>query len=180
MKCSVFIATSLDGFIARSDGSIDWLLTAHATAPPGEDFGFHAFFASVDAMVMGRKTLEQSLTFPEWHYGEKPIVVMSRAWKQLPASCPASVSLTDRSAAEVAAALRKGGTRHVYVDGGLTIQGFLAAGLIDEMTITTIPILLGDGIRLFGPLSGDVRLTLEATRAYSCGFVQSTYRAASS
>jgi dihydrofolate reductase len=176
MKCSVFIATSLDGYIARADGSIDWLLAAHAKAAAGEDFGFQAFFASVDALVMGRKTLEQVLTFPDWQYGEKPIVAMSRTWRGLPDACPATVTLSDRSPKEVVATLYERGARHLYIDGGATIRGFLAARLIDELTITTIPIILGDGIRPFGPPAADVPLCHEETRPYACGFVQSKYR----
>jgi dihydrofolate reductase len=176
MQCSVFIAMSLDGFIARADGKIDWLESAHATAPAGEDFGYRTFFDSVDVLVMGRKTLETVLAFPKWLYGEKRLIVLSRHWTQLPNGCPSTVSLRSGSPEEVVASLAAERVRHAYVDGGATIGGFLAAGLIDELTITTIPILIGDGIRLFGPLPQDVRLDLQEARSYSCGFVQSKYR----
>jgi dihydrofolate reductase len=176
MQCSIFIATSLDGMIARADGSIQWLETANESAPTGEDFGYQAFFDSVDALIMGRKTFETVRSFPQWPYGAKRVVVLSSTMKRLPDGCPTSVSLTDQSPAEVVSTLEGGRAHHAYVDGGLTIQSFLAAGLIDELTITTIPILLGSGIRLFASLPGDVHLAHEATRSFSNGFVQSKYR----
>lgn len=176
MKCSVFIATSLDGFIAREDGSIDWLEEANQTSPIGEDFGYKTFFGSVDVLVMGRKTFETVQRFPEWPYGDKRIVVLSKTMRWLPDSCPASVSLTAQSPTEIVASLAQSPARHAYVDGGSTIQGFLAEGLIDEITITTIPILLGSGVRLFGSVPGDIHLTHETTRSYANGFVQSKYR----
>jgi dihydrofolate reductase len=178
MKCSVFIATSLDGYIARPDGRIDWLEKEHAKAPPGEDFGFRAFFDSIDVLIVGRKTLEQVLTFPDWYYGDKRVIALSRTWTRLPEGCPATVSLRDRTPKELFRELEAEGVRRAYVDGGTTIGAFLTAGLIDDLTITAIPVLVGAGIRLFGPLAGDVPLALEATRAFDCGFVQSTYRVA--
>lgn len=176
MKCSVYIAASVDGFIARTDGSIDWLEAANQSAPAGEDFGYKQFFDSVDILIMGRKTFETVLKFSEWPYGSKRVVVLSKTIKRLSASCPTSVSLTHQSPVEIVSSLANGPTQHAYVDGGATIQSFLAAGLIDELTITTIPILLGDGIRLFGSSPGDVHLAQETTRSCPNGFVQSTYR----
>jgi dihydrofolate reductase len=176
MKCSTFIATSLDGFIARADGSIDWLEEANQSAPAGEDFGYKTFFDSVDVLIMGRKTFEIVLKFPEWPYGSRRVVVLSKTMTRLPDSCPASVSLTNQSPVEIVSSLANGPTQHAYVDGGATIQSFLAARLIDEVTITTIPILLGDGIRLFGSPTGDIHLAHETTRSFPNGFVQSKYR----
>ena len=176
MKCSVFIATSLDGFIARTDGRIDWLEAANQTIPAGEDFGYKAFFDAVDVLIMGRKSFETVWNFPEWPYGSKRVIVISRTMKALPESCPESVSLSDQSPAELVSSLAQGSARQAYIDGGATIQSFLAAGLIDELTITTIPILLGEGIRLFGPLPADVSLAHETTQSYSNGFVQTKYR----
>jgi dihydrofolate reductase len=179
MRCSVFIGTSLDGFIARRDGAIDFLDYRNEPAPPEEDFGYKAFFETVDVLIMGRKTLETVMGFglPEWPYGDKPMVVLSRTWKGLPAGCAPSISLSDLSPADLVAKLDAEGKRRAYIDGGETVQSFLAAGLIDELTITRIPILLGEGIPLFGPLSGDIRLVHEGTQAYDCGLVQSRYRA---
>jgi len=175
-KCSVFVGASLDGFIARTDGSIDWLQPAYTGAPPDEDFGFAKFIGSVDALIMGRSTFEQVLTFDEWLYGATPIVVMSRTLSALPAGTPVTVSLSRETPAGLVARLSAEGARHLYIDGGRTIQSFLAAGLIDELTITVIPILLGAGKPLFGPLPADVHLTHLNTQVYDSGFVQLKYR----
>ena len=176
VRCSAFIATSVDGFIAREDGRIDWLLAAQSALPPGEDCGYGEFIATVDGLVMGRGTFEQVLTFPQWPYGERPLHVLSRTLTALPGHVPATVSLTAESPAELVARLEAAGHRHLYVDGGRTIQGFLAAGLLDEITITHIPVLIGSGRRLFGPLWTDVALELVASRSWPFGFVQDRYR----
>lgn len=176
MNCSVFIAVSLDGFIARPDGDIDWLERANQAAPEGEDFGYKAFFESVDGLVMGRNTFEKVLSFGEWPYASKPVVVLSRSLAQLPEGCPESVELSASAPADLATELDRRGWKRAYIDGGATIQSFLAAGLIGDLTITTIPVLLGDGIPLFGPVEQDVSLTLLRTSSFGCGFVQSTYR----
>jgi len=176
-RCSVFIATSLDGFIAREDGSIDWLNLASAAASPGEDYGYAAFFATVDALVMGRKTFEQVLTFEPWPYGETPLVVMSRTLSAPPPGAPPAVSVTAEAPTELVARLSDAGCRRIYVDGGATIRSFVAAGLIDDMTITVIPVLLGAGRPLFGPLPSEAWLALESSKAYPSGLVQLVYRA---
>ena len=176
MKCSVFIATSLDGFIARLDGSLDWLDAANAVVPPGEDCGYAAFMATVDTLVMGRHTFEQVLTFGEWAYGTTPVVVMSRQDITLPPHVPETVTSSRETPTDLLARLAAEGHRHLYIDGGLTIQSFLTEGLIDDLTITVIPILLGTGKPLFGPLSSDVNVSHVATQVYEFGFVQHTYR----
>lgn len=175
-KCSVFIATSLDGFISRADGGIDWLTRANAVVPAGEDCGYADFMSSVDAIVMGRNTFEQVLAFEAWPYGETPLVVLSRSLAALPGDVPGTVSLSSEAPAALVQRLSGQGLRHLYVDGGVTIQGFLAAGLIDEITVTVIPVLLGSGRPLFGALAGDVELELASSRAFEFGFVQSKYR----
>lgn len=177
-KCSVFIATSLDGFISRTDGSIDWLNKANAVVPEGEDCGYAQFLSTVDALVMGRNTFEQVLSFGEWPYGSTPVVVLSRQLKSLPGNVPATVSVSADDPAKLVQSLSAKGQSHLYIDGGLTIQSFLAAGLIDEIIITTIPILLGGGKSLFGPLPGDVQLNHLSSKAFDFGFVQSKYRVA--
>ena len=170
MKASVFIATSLDGFIARADGALDWL-----PADDVEPHGYDEFIATVDAIVMGRKTFETVLTFGAWPYGTKPVVVLSGTPSALRAPDGAVCEMMAGTPPEVVARLGARGFRHLYVDGGVTIQGFLAAGLIQRMIITRIPVLLGSGIPLFGPLSHDVRLEHVATRSYPSGMVQSEY-----
>jgi len=170
MNASVFIATSLDGFIARANGAIDWL-------PPGggEEHGYDAFIASVDALVIGRNTFETVLTFGTWPYGEKPVFVLTT--RPLPVPTPAGAVLERMSGdpREIVSQLALRGVRHIYVDGGITIQRFLRAGLIQRLIITRIPVLLGDGIPLFGAVPRDVALRHVATRQYATGLVQSEY-----
>ncbi len=175
IKCSVFIATSLDGWIARKNGEIDWL-TAPNPAGAGEDYGYKTFFDSVDALVMGRKTFELVLTFGEWPYADKRVIVLSSGSPHIPENLSGKVEATSLSPADLVAQLAAQGIRHVYVDGGKTIQSFLRAGLIDEMIITRIPVLIGDGIPLFGELEHDTHFEHLETQAYKSGFVQSRYK----
>lgn len=175
-KCSVFIATSLDGFISRTDGSIDWLDQANSRVPKGEDFGYEQFISTVDALVMGRHTFELAKSFGEWPYRQTPVFVLSSRMNSLPGGMPNTVYLFNEAPAGLVARLSAQGMKHLYIDGGLTIQRFLSNALIDEMTITKIPVLLGSGRPLFGPLSEDVRLEHISTRAFDFGFVQSKYR----
>lgn len=175
-KTSVFIATSLDGFIARSDGDIDWLNRANAAVPDGEDCGYGNFIETVDAIVMGRNTFEQVLTFDEWAYGDKRVVVLSRTGVVVPDALRATVLVSSESPALLLERLREGGVQNVYIDGGKTIQSFLRAGLIDELTITIIPILLGAGKTLFGAINSDIGLHHISSLTYEFGFVQSKYR----
>jgi len=169
VKASVFIATSLDGFIARANGDLDWL-------PPGggEPHGYEEFMATVDALVIGRKTFETVLTFDTWPYGQKPVFVLStRALAPTPVG--AVVERMSGAPAAIVSQLAARGIRHVYVDGGITIQRFLQAGLIQRLIITRVPVLLGDGVPLFGALPRDIRLHHVATRQYESGLVQSEY-----
>jgi dihydrofolate reductase len=170
MKASVFIATSLDGFIARQDGALDWL--------PGDDcepHGYDEFIDSVDAIVIGRKTFETVLSFAAWPYGTKPVVVLSSRAAELNAPAGAVCDFMSGSPPEIVDRLTERGMKHLYVDGGITIQRFLEAGLIQRVIITRIPVLLGGGIPLFGPLSHDVRLQHVATKSFPSGMVQSEY-----
>jgi dihydrofolate reductase len=175
LKISAFIAISLDGFIARPDGSIDWL-TDPDYEIPDQDFGYQTFMASVDALVMGRKTFEKVLTFDEWPYADTPVVVLSHRPLTVPDALSGQVDFMAGSPAEVVSDLNKRGFQHVYLDGGQTIQGFLRDKLVDELTITQIPILLGVGLPLFGETGHDIRLEHVYTTAYPNGFVQSTYK----
>lgn len=175
-KCSVFVATSLDGFIARENGSIDWLEQANSVIPSGKDCGYGEFFASVDALVMGRATFEQVRSFEQWPYGDKRVVVMSRHGVTIPDALASTVSSSSATPAQLVAQLAAEGLNHLYIDGGKTIQSFLRAGLIDELTITLIPLLLGSGRPLFGPLEQTLHLQHLATQAYPFGFVQHRYR----
>ena len=125
---------------------------------------------------MGRKTFEQVLTFPQWLYGDKPLIVLSRSLSSLPGGAPDTVSLSKESPEALVARLEREDFHHLYVDGGETIRGFLRAGLITEMTITTLPILLGEGLPLFGLTGKDQHFTLVSSQAFDFGFVQNTYR----
>jgi len=174
--CSVFIATSLDGFISRTDGNIDWLEQANLLKPDRDDCGYANFFATIDALVMGRNTFEQALKFPSWPYGSTPVYVLSSSLTVLPISAPESVELHSGSPESIVSLSEQRGHRRLYVDGGKTIQGFLKCGYITEITITVIPILLGTGTSLFGALPRDVRLKHISTTTYPFGFVQSTYK----
>ena len=174
MRASIFVGTSLDGFIARANGTFDFLLAGGTETEP---HGFEEFLATVDALVMGRNTYETVLPFPRWPYGAKPVFVLSS--RPLPPA-PNGV-VVERMAgdpAELLSRLSARGIRHVYVDGGLTIQAFLRADLIQHLIISRVPVLIGAGIPLFGPLDADVRLTHVATRQFSSGLVQSEYTVA--
>jgi len=175
MRISAYVAISIDGFIARRDGSVDWLNEFSAGVPEGEDCGFQSFMDSVDMLVMGRKTFEQVLSFDSWTYGEKPITVLSSKPIDFPHGVPASVTQSSDSLPILLRRLSDEGVEHVYVDGGKTIQGFLSESLLDEVTITVIPIILGDGIPLFGNPRNDIHLKHIRTNVFDFGFVQSTY-----
>jgi dihydrofolate reductase len=173
-KVSIYIATSLDGFIARQDGSIDWL--NNIPNPSGEDYGYQDFIDSIDVIVMGRNTFEMALTFEAWSYTHKRVVVLSTHAIKIPDRLPKNVAVQNVSPLTLIESLSKEGTTHLYVDGGNTIQRFLAAGLIDELTITRIPILLGDGLPLFGSIEQDIQLQHLETKVFANGLVQSIYR----
>jgi dihydrofolate reductase len=176
MKTSVFIATSLDGFIARPDGRLDWLPGADGDGGgSGEDHGYRAFMADIDVIVMGRLTFETVLDFGAWPYGALPVVVLSGRQVSIPAHLAASVASMSGPPAEIVERLVARGSRHAYVDGGRTIQGFLAAGLVSRLIVTRVPILIGGGVPLFGSLGKDIRLRHVRTQAYASGLVQSEY-----
>jgi dihydrofolate reductase len=168
MKASVFVGISVDGFMARVNGALDFL-----PAQP-EPHGYDEFMASVDALVIGRNTFEIVLGFGGWAYGTKPVFVLST--RPLPA-VPEGAVVERRSGepAAILAELEARGIGHVYVDGGITIQRFLQAGLIQRLIITRVPVLIGSGIPLFGALPRDVVLEHVATRQYPSGLVQSEY-----
>jgi dihydrofolate reductase len=170
MAVSVFIGTSVDGFIARPDGALDFL-------PPGggEPHGYNEFIATVDAIVIGRKTFETVLTFDEWPYGDTRVVVLSSQPVDLSPVTTGVVEQMGGAPADIVSRLAATGAHHLYVDGGITIQRFLSAGLVQRLVITRVPVLIGEGVPLFGVLPGDVRLRHVATRAYQSGLVQSEY-----
>jgi dihydrofolate reductase len=175
MQCSVFIATSLDGFIAREDGSLDWL-----PEDGGEEHGYTAFIAGIDVVLMGRMTYETVLGFDAWPFaGRRVVVLSSRPLAPSPQEGAVFETMSGPPA-DIISRLAARGLRHAYVDGGITVQRFLAAGLIQRITITRIPVLLGRGIPLFGAVPRDIRLDHVATRSYVSGMVQSEYTIAPS
>lgn len=170
----VFIATSLDGFIARPDGDIDWLLQRD---DPTEDHGYLAFIADKDCIVMGRGSYEKALTFDPWPY-DLPVLVLSKqlAATSVPVALKGKLSFSSQAPKDVLTTLAGQGVRKVYVDGGQMVQSFLRDGLITDMTVTTVPVLIGAGRSLFGPVSQDIDMTLVSSRSFPSGLVQSTYR----
>jgi dihydrofolate reductase len=167
---SVFVGTSLDGFIARPNGAFDFL-----PAGGGEPHGYDEFIASVDAIVMGRKTFETVLALGPWPYGNKRVVVLSSRPIDLSAVSGGVVEQMAGTPAQIVSKLAASGAHNLYIDGGITIQEFLRAGLIQRIVITRVPVLIGEGIPLFGPLPGDIRLRHIATRQYPSGLVSSEY-----
>jgi dihydrofolate reductase len=169
MRASVFVGTSLDGFIARANGAFDFL-----PAGGGEPHGYDEFMATVDAMLIGRKTYEIVLGLDAWPYAAKPVFVLSSR-ALAPAPVAAAVERLSGPPAAIVSQLSARGLRHIYVDGGITIQEFLRAGLIQRIVITRVPVLIGSGIPLFGPSARDIALRHIATQPYASGLVKSEY-----
>ena len=170
MTVSVFIGTSVDGFIARPNGALDFLPEGG-----GEPHGYTEFIASVDAIVIGRKTFETVLAFEAWPYGDKRVVVLSNRPVDFSTVRGGVVEQMAGPPADIVSQLAATGAHHLYVDGGVTIQGFLRAGVIHRLVITRVPVLIGRGIPLFGTLPHDVRLKHISTRHFPSGLVQSEY-----
>lgn len=172
MKTSVFVGVSVDGFLARPGGELDFL-----DSGGDEPHGYDEFIATVDTIVIGRKTFETVLGFDSWPYGEKPIVILSGQPVDLSEAIRRGgrVEQMGGPPADVAARLAGRGARHVYLDGGITIQGFLRANLVDRLVISRVPVLIGSGIPLFGSLVQDVPLRHIATKAFQGGLVQTEY-----
>jgi dihydrofolate reductase len=171
MTVSVFVGTSVDGFIARTNGALDWL-----PADGGEPHGYAELMASIDALVIGSKTFETVLGFDPWPYGDKRVVVLSSRPVDLSKAVGVVVEQMAGSPAQIVSRLAASGAHHLYVDGGITIQRFLRAGLVDRLTITRVPVLIGDGIPLFGALPHDIRLRHVASQHYPSGLVVSEYQ----
>jgi dihydrofolate reductase len=170
MTVSVFIGMSVDGFIARPNGELDFL-----PQDGGEPHGYDEFMAGVDALVIGRKTFETVLGFPTWPYGQKRVVVLSSHPIDLSKVSEGVVEHMAGSPAEIIARLAETGAQNLYVDGGITIQRFLRAGLVHRLIITRVPVLIGEGIPLFSTLPQDIRLCHIATQAYPSGLVKTEY-----
>jgi dihydrofolate reductase len=174
VKLSVFCGVSVDGFLARRDDALDFL-DSGAQVP----HGYKEFYDSVDVVVIGRRTFDVVLTFGKWPYGKKPVVVLSSRPVDVSTVKGGVVERLSGEPADIVDTLNARGFTHAYIDGGMTIQRFLAAGLVDRLVVTRVPVLIGDGIPLFGPVPRDVMLRHVATRCYRGGLVQSEYEPAS-
>ncbi len=167
-RCSAFLAASLDGFIARPDGALDWLRRFETS---GEDYGFPEFLATVDAIVVGRGTYDVVLGLPEWPYAGKRVVVLTHR----PPPPRRDETFAVGTPRAVIDALSAAGARRVYVDGGATVSSFLRAGLVDDLTVSVIPVVLGAGIRLFQPPLAERTLVLREARSFPSGLVRLRY-----
>ncbi|SDR32311.1 dihydrofolate reductase family protein [Pseudovibrio sp. Tun.PSC04-5.I4] len=172
----VFIATTLDGFVAREDHALDWLMKQSIE---GEDHGYDEFVGRMDGIVMGRGSYEAVLGFENWPY-KKPVVVLSKTLTRadVPDALKGKVRVTASDPAQVMKELEAEGWSHAYVDGGKVVQSFIRAGLVDDIVLTQIPILIGAGLRLFGEIAADIDLELVSSRTFNSGLVQSHYRLA--
>jgi dihydrofolate reductase len=174
----VFIATSLDGYIARADGDIEWLTDPPADeshvappTPPPSGFDYDSHMSTVDHLVMGRGTYEKVLTFGEWPFPDHRVLVLSTTLR----TDDGRITIV-RSTEDAVADLNRNNAKGVYVDGGQVIADFLRRGLIDELTLTRAPVLLGSGLPLFGRIDGDIRLTHLGTTTVGSGMTTSRYR----
>lgn len=182
MKCSVFIATSADGYIATIDDDVEWLETSGKTdVDLGEqsDMGFNKFIASVDCMIMGRGCMEKLASFElkpaQWPYGNIRIIALSNSIKEVPANLKARVELYSGEISTLISKLEDDGFKHAYIDGGATITSFLNEKLINEMTITQVPIILGSGKPLFGETYQQIELGNTQAIAFPNDFIQFKY-----
>jgi dihydrofolate reductase len=173
MRASVYIATSVDGFIAREDGSIDWLPVGDSNSD--EDYGYQDFINSVDALVMGRNTYELVRSFGSWPYGDKPVIVLTTRPLEIPEDLSHTVTIMSGSPVEIVQRLAERGNKHLYIDGGKTIQDFIREGMIQTLIITRIPVLIGSGLPLFGAVPNDIKLLHRETIQFENGLVQSRY-----
>jgi dihydrofolate reductase len=177
VKVSAFIGISLDGFIAREDGSIEWLDDAHKKVNSDEDFGFKSFLASIDLIIMGRKTFEQVMTFDNWQYNNTKIIVLTSKNIEIPEKLKQTVTTCNTtSPKQLIKELSDQSINHIYIDGGTVIQDFLSAGLVDEITVTIVPIIIGKGKSFSGLLSKDLSLEHLKSTVFNFGFVQVKYK----
>ena len=148
VKVSVYIATSLDGFIADSSGGLDWLELPNLEQT---DYGYAEFISRIDALLIGHKTFEQVLTFDAWPY-DKPVFVLSRNLTALPDEVIGKAELVSGEPAAILEKLAEKGHNSLYIDGGRAVQSFLHEDLVDELIVSRIPVPLGGGVPLFGKL----------------------------
>lgn len=167
-KISIYIATSIDGYIARKDGSLDWL---DRVGGFDEDYGFQKLLDSIDAVILGRGTYEIAAGVTDWPYKGKKIVVLSHSLKTVREE--AEIFRGDLT--ELVSQLHSEGIKHIWIDGGVTISQFLNLGLVDFMTLSVIPILLGNGIPLFNVIGKEITCRLVSSLSYPSGLAQLNY-----
>jgi dihydrofolate reductase len=167
-KISIYIAMSIDGYIARKNGEIDWLEYGHTG---DEDYGFKNFIGDIDALVLGRNTYEVVSGFDQWPYKGKKVVVLSHSL----AKVRKEAELFSGQLTDLASKLHSEGIKHVWVDGGITVSQFLEAGLVDDITISIISMVLGSGIPLFSAMNREQKCRLINTRSFPSGLVQLKY-----
>jgi len=175
VKCSVYIAASVDGFIAKPDGDIEWLHNPQYSKGKFNGLDYDDFISTVDVLVMGRNSYEKVRTFDYWPYENIPVVVLTSRPLEIPKDLEGKIRIENRAPKELVSILKTEEKEHLYIDGGATIQRFLKEGLINEITITRIPILLGAGIPLFSDSGIETSLQLISTDCSDNGFVQIRY-----
>lgn len=173
MQNSIYIAQSLDGYIAGKNGELDWLMSI--PNPEGSDYGFAEFMKGIDALVMGRNTFEMVVSFGQWPY-TVPVFVPSTTLNELPEGYEDKAGLIKGTPREIIASLKEKGHSNLYIDGGHTIHSFLKEDLIDEIIITTASIILGGGIPLFPELENNIDLELISTEKLGPQLVKDTYK----
>lgn len=173
MKLSGFLALTPDGYIAGKDGSIDYL---DRFQDGTEDAGYGQYFLSIDAILMGRETFETVCKFPEWPYSPKPVYVLSTREVHIPERLSERAFKIKGKPEEVIQKLIDYGYEHIYVDGGKTISSFIRSKLLNEITISFLPLLLGDGIPLFSDLGGEIQMELLSSKQFQSGIVQNIYK----
>lgn len=177
MKTIGYIATSLDGYIARKDGSLDWLEQDCWADPDGSDYGWKAHLASVDAMIMGKNTFLKILDIGQWVYGDLPVFVASKSLRgeDVPEHLRTKVSIISGTASELAKKIREKNKSKIYVDGGKLLQSFIRACILNELVVTKMPVLIGSGISLFGEIDKDMKVKNLKTESFKSGVTQNHY-----
>lgn len=166
-KISIYIAASIDGYIARKDGSLDWL---DRVGGFDEDYGFQKLLNSIDALIIGRKTYEVATTVPDPYPGKR-VVVLSNSLN----SVRKDMELYRGDLSELLKKLHKDGIKHIWIDGGTTISQFLSLQMVDMMTLSIIPVILGSGIPLFNVIDREIPFRVISSQAYPSGLVQLRY-----
>ena len=177
MNVSVFIATSLDGFIARENGDVDWLPSGEELSDSSkiDEYGYEKFIKDINVLVMGKNSFEKVLTFGDWPYKDLQVIVLCKSLKNLPNHIPNTVSISSAEPKQLIYELETKGIKNIYIDGGKVIQSFLKENLVSKLILTRVPIILGKGISLFGYLNQEVKLNHISTYSGSFGMVQSEY-----